>query len=442
MSITPAGLEAGLFEVAVKLLTTGDIHIGRRPTRIEDAGAERWSCARIWGTIVERAVSESVDAVLLSGDVIDHDNRFFEATGPLEQGIMRLAERGISTFAVSGNHDHDVLHRLADSIASNHFRVLGRGGRWEEAELLRDGRPVLRLHGWSFPAPLVRVSPMREYDLAGGDDLPTLGLLHADLDDMASRYAPLGPDELRRPGVHFWILGHIHKPRLRASPGTAPVLYPGSPQAMDPAEPGNHGAWLIEIEGPRSIQARLIPLSKVRYETLGIDLEGVAGPEEFEARVVGGVRSFLNAATTENPELELLSLRLALHGRTGLGGEIDRMAAGLPGNLRMRLGTGEARIETVTNDTVPDIDLSGWATRSDPPGQLARLLLRLQSGEWDEETEGLARRAHRGMLQCYDASAYAPVGGDSRPASGEVRDLLQRQGRRILDAMREQRAVE
>ena len=85
----------------------------------------------MWEMIVDRAITETVDAVALSGDIVDQDNRFFEATGPLERGILLLASKGIHTFAVSGNHDYDVLHRLADSIGSEHFHLLGRGGQWE-----------------------------------------------------------------------------------------------------------------------------------------------------------------------------------------------------------------------------------------------------------------------------------------------------------------------
>lgn len=53
--------------------------------RIRDAElAERASAARMWEDIVSRAVFERADVVLLSRDIVDHDNRFYEATGPLE----------------------------------------------------------------------------------------------------------------------------------------------------------------------------------------------------------------------------------------------------------------------------------------------------------------------------------------------------------------------
>ena len=139
--------------MSVRILATADIHIGRCPTRVPDPeDARRFSCARMWHEIVERAIQEKVDLVTLSGDIIDHDNRFFEATGPLEAGLVKLAAAGIHTYAVAGNHDFDVLPRIVDAVGTDHFHLLGRDGRWEQTEFIRDGQPLLRIHGWSFPA--------------------------------------------------------------------------------------------------------------------------------------------------------------------------------------------------------------------------------------------------------------------------------------------------
>lgn len=67
--------------MSIRILATADIHIGRRPTRLANPDdAHRFSAARMWEAMVERAIEEKVDLVALAGDVVDHDNRFFEAT--------------------------------------------------------------------------------------------------------------------------------------------------------------------------------------------------------------------------------------------------------------------------------------------------------------------------------------------------------------------------
>ena len=426
--------------MSVRLLVTADIHIGRRPTKINIADASRWSGARMWEMIVDRAITETVDAVALSGDIVDQDNRFFEATGPLERGILLLASKGIHTFAVSGNHDYDVLHRLADSIGSEHFHLLGRGGQWEETSLEQGGKPVLHVQGWSFPGMHFTTTPLATYELSISNDLPTLGLLHADLGAPTSDYAPVTLDELRRTGVHFWILGHVHGPNLVETGGGAPVLYPGSPQAMHPRETGVHGPWLLEIDAPHAIRATQLPMSKVQYESVQIDLEGVAAVDEFEVRVNQQVRRSLDDAAADNPELELLSIRLVFTGATSLCGELEQLSINLRDELRLSIGSVTAQIESVTNKTQPDIDLSEWALRSDPPGQLARLLLQLQDREAGELADTLLPSAYQSILRCYDAPAYAPIGGDDRPETEDARTVLLGQGMKLLESLRTQKA--
>jgi 3',5'-cyclic AMP phosphodiesterase CpdA len=136
----------------VRLLVTGDLHIGKRPARLPESEAElaeRASAARTWEDIVREAIERRVDAVLLSGDVVDHDNRYYEATGPLERGMQKLAGANIPCFAVAGNHDWDVLPRVLEQVQNPLCHFLGRQGSWDEAHVEREGRRLLRVVGWS-----------------------------------------------------------------------------------------------------------------------------------------------------------------------------------------------------------------------------------------------------------------------------------------------------
>ena len=421
----------------LRILATADIHIGRRPSKVFDSGdAGRFSCARMWEAIVERAVTESVDLVLLAGDVVEHDNRFFEATGPFEAGLAKLADAGIDTYAVAGNHDHDVLSRIVDTLGSNRLHFLGRDGRWEEAIVERDGRAALKIHGWSFPNTHVHDSPLADYDLRSGDDLPTLGLLHADLDAQGSRYGPVTRAELSSTAVTVWVLGHVHAPRYLDATSGPPILYPGSPQAMDPGETGRHGPWLIEIQGPHQVNATLLPMSKVRYDGVEIDLSDIASEDEFQSRAVTWISQHLKSTTTPGDRLEYISLRLEFFGRTTLCSQLDDLSRRLIETFEPRVGDVAARIDTVTNNTLPAIDLDELAENRDPPGVLARTLKALQSDRPDETVANLIRSAHRKMLDVHDAVAYSgPIQQDQAPDREAARRHLIRQAGLLLDRL-------
>src|SRR5699024_5329588 len=108
--------------MAMKILVTGDIHLGRRSGAI-DSSSLHGSTRYIWEEIVNRAILYSVDVVVLTGDVVDRDNRYFEAIGPLQEGFEKLENAGIQVVAVAGNHDFDVLPELLDArhFSNVHF---------------------------------------------------------------------------------------------------------------------------------------------------------------------------------------------------------------------------------------------------------------------------------------------------------------------------------
>ena len=425
--------------MTVRLLVTGDIHIGRRPTRLPaSVDAAAYSCARMWEAITQRAVDERVDAVVLTGDVVDHDNRYFEAIGPLERGLRLLARHEIPTYAVAGNHDYDVLPQLADELGGEFFHLLGRGGVWESAVLECKGTPAIRFWGWSFPEGQVATSPLLAASIPSQADLPSIGILHCDLDSADSPYAPVTRDQLRAQPVALWLLGHIHRPSYVAASSGAGWLYPGSPQAMDPGESGMHGPWIIEFEPAGNVKARQLAMSRVRYEPLSVDLEGAESRDDLERRVTAKLRRTTAALASESGSLEHLLVRLTFSGATALCGQIAQFEEQLCGDLELSAGAATARIESVANDTRPAIDLEAMAQRRDPTGVLARLLLDLNAGRADDELQKLQTQSLLQMQRVQSAPVYQGIGDDAPPDLTSARSVLLAQGTLLLEALREQ----
>ena len=101
----------------MKILCAADVHIGRRPSRLpERIDTGSLSCARAWEAIVDRAISEKVDLLLVAGDLVDEKNRYYEAAGPVEAGVRALADAGIELIAVAGNHDVYALMTQAQEL--------------------------------------------------------------------------------------------------------------------------------------------------------------------------------------------------------------------------------------------------------------------------------------------------------------------------------------
>ncbi len=418
----------------MKLLLSGDLHIGRTSSRVpEIVPRESLRTASAWQRIVDLAVREKVDMVCLSGDVVDEANRFYEALGPLQSGVERLAKTGTRIVAVAGNHDHEVLSRLARQLPREHFALLGEGGRWERLTVEDDtGRTTLQLDGWSFPRAAVLEDPSVSYDLPDPAGVPTLGLLHGELHVPTSRYAPLDTARLRAIGVCGWLLGHIHAPWLSEQPGTPWLLYPGSPHALDPGEPDAHGVWLTEIRDGSLTTPHLQPLSTVRYQTETITLDGVETIDALDSAVIEGIRSAAEGWIEESETLSCLSLRLQLTGRTAVADEVDQAAHRLVADLDLRPHGVTVVVEKVDNQVLPAIDLEAHVDSQAPPGPLARLLIEIESGEPSSEVQALLGRTREALKHVESHRDFAQLDRSDEVDEQQAREVLNEQARQLL----------
>ena len=427
----------------MRVLCAGDLHLGRRSSRLPSHVDPRGvSAAATWAAIVDYAIAQRAEVVALSGDLVDQANRYYESLGPLERGLRRLAEAGITTVAVAGNHDHAVLPELARSLPAGHLRLLGVGGTWERTTIAgRDGA-ALHVDGWSFPTQHVRDNPLASYDLPAMADAPVLGLLHTDLDQPSSAYAPVSLGDLRARPVSMWLLGHVHVPSLRAGAGVAPVLYPGSPQPLDPGEPGAHGAWLVELAPGAPLAPRPVPVASVRYESLAVDVGAATDLEELRRLAVDGVRTAADALSADGGALRHLSLRLRLTGRCALHRELAREGAMMAAELALEVNGVGVSVERVEVATRPDRDLAALAAGGDAVSYIARLLVALERGEERAHYGELLRAvgAIPGTLQA--AKPYRTLPSDEEelgPAA--LRVQLAREADLLLDELLAQKAA-
>lgn len=417
------------------LLCTGDIHIGRRPSRLPDrADPHRFAAASMWIDIADEAVSRGVDAVVLTGDIVDQDNRYFEALGPLEDGLATLEDSGIPVYAVAGNHDCKVLPQLVDDVDMPGLHLLGRGGTWTRESLEVDGEPVLHLDGWSFPQEHVRTNPLESYDLVSSD-LPVIGLLHTEVDSPEGRYAPTTLSDLEHAGPDAWVLGHIHAPGRIDDDGPVPILYPGSPQPLDPGERGCHGPWIADITS-EGIHFEQLPLATVRYDHVPVDLSTVSNENALRPALTDALREHAEEAREEHEDLRELVLRVALEGRTGLHGAIPSLTEGMVEDLNLNVHETKITVEKVRIDTRPDVDIDELAEGHDPPAILAKIVQRIDQGEGvpPDLTQAVSQKAR----EVYKAPAFAAVRereDDAPPDGSELEDRVRNRALDLLHAL-------
>ena len=423
----------------MRLLLTGDLHIGRSSTGISSlAGSGELRASTAWAAWSVH-LEEEVDLVCLSGDVVDKENKFWEAIGPLERGVKRLASRGIRTVAVAGNHDYDVLARLTEILPQQDFRLLGRRGQWERLTIEEDGRALLHVDGWSFPRERVYESPLDSYDLSPDSSTPVLGIVHGDLDVLGSSYAPLETGRLFGAGPNAWLLGHIHKSSLVSARSGSWILYPGSPQALDFGETGLHGVWTLEVDH-RIGSPEQTPLSTARYDYLDVDVAGAESASEVEAAILRSIRQAAKTcAEAGAPYLSCIGLRVTITGRTPIAHRLEEITKNLVDDLAIREGNAAVEIDRLRVSALPDVDLYEYAGAKSAPGAVARLLLALDDPAPGRDVIDLLARTKRELTNVDGHKHFAML--EEREITDEIaRAYLRDRARALLTELVRQTA--
>jgi exonuclease SbcD len=417
-----------------KLLCAADIHLGRQPSRVpaslaESLGSRRLSPRAAWFRLVDMALEQRVDAVVLAGDVVEQNDDFYEAYADLRSGVERLAAAGIPVVAVAGNHDVEVLPRLAEAVDG--FTLLGEGGRWEGFSLEGGGRAV-RLVGWSFPKDQSALDPLSVPLPARGSE-PTIGVLHCDRDSSGSRYAPVRGADLATAEVDAWLLGHVHKPDSMT--GDRPIGYLGSLTGMDPGESGPRGAWLLEVSTAGRLIMERIPLAPLRWEELEVSVEGLKEPDEVHGRIVAAMDGLDTVISAGRYKPEAVGIRLTLAGRSSLGERLRRTLQGAdPRDEPLPRAGVVYFVHDWRLDILPEVDLEELSRSPDPAGLLAaRLLLLRRPGESRERSE-LLRAARERLAPVAQRRNFQPLAVEP-PGDEELSRLLESAALQALEAL-------
>jgi DNA repair exonuclease SbcCD nuclease subunit len=356
----------------MKFIHTADIHLdspllGLASYQNAPVQALRTATRDAFRKLIDAAIEEPVDFVVVAGDLFDGEWRDYN-TGHFFVGEMaRLHQAGIPVYLLFGNHDaeSEMTRRLAfppnvhvfDARKAVTFRI----------EALR-----VALHGRSF-----REAATLE-NLAAGypDPVPgwlNIGVLHTALEGSAAhaRYAPCTVAELGARGYDYWALGHVHEyALLQRDPW---IVFPGNLQGRHVRETGPRGAVLVSADETGIGAVERLIVDVLRWERLAVD---VSTAHDLAGAVVlasGALEALLARQADRRPS----SVRLCLTGRSAAHGELFGLEAQLREEIlaqAVAIGGERLWIEKVLLETTPALDAQQIRARSDAIADLQALL--------------------------------------------------------------------
>ena len=421
----------------IKLLATADIHLGRRSS---NAGADHASPRHAWNDFVSYAVNERYDLVLLTGDIVDQDNRYFEGSSILEAGLKTLDAKGIHVFVVSGNHDFEVLPSIMKRFRFKHVRLLGAGGKWER-EILNIKGIKVSITGWSFPQRHYRHDPLETIMVDPDDSDIRIGMVHGDLYDAKSQYAPLSKNSLFNSGHHAWFLGHVHKPDTLVGAGQVKIFYPGSLQALSPKETGPHGALHIELDTAGVQENKQIPFSRTRYERIEFNLtdEHLDNADAVRQETDIRLQQLQDDLRNEHENIQSLVTELTVITHHGIQEAVAFKLSELKNDEGLDNNGLQLRVRSVSCiGQLPPADVEALVRQSSPAGMLARILRALETDTPIPQSQAL-EKAIREQIRSIPGTIFQPVltarKESGREPENEVRDIALRQCREALNRL-------
>ena len=295
----------------MKLMHAGDLHLGRSLGDFDLTEDQEYMLDRL----LEIADEQAADAVLIAGDIYDKAIPSEAATRMLDRFLRGLAERQISVFMVSGNHDSDERLNYGSSLfESNHIFISAKYDGSLHRQVLKAGGDEADI----YLLPFVKASQVRHFfpdaKIESYDDAVRTILESADIDGsrnnvlvahqfvMGKSEDPWlsGSESLGTQSVgavekigydcfdrfDYVALGHIHSPQ---QVGRREVRYSGSPLKYSLSEVNNEKSVpLITLSGKGRIEIELVPIDPMRnmrhlkgnLKDL-LDSTRVTAPEDF-----------------------------------------------------------------------------------------------------------------------------------------------------------------
>jgi DNA repair exonuclease SbcCD nuclease subunit len=213
---------------ALKILHTADIHLDSDSYGTpEQRQAHRALFRRCFQTIIDCALDEAVDLLLIAGDLFDHNRVPDETVLFVQEQLQRLRQ---PVVILPGNHDclytNAVYDRYDVAAACDKAQVItelnGQVLEFPDLDLVLWGR-AMEEHGPDF-RPL-------EYLPTRYDQRWHIAMAHGffyETQEAPERSSPIFAEEIRDTGWDYIALGHQHT-LTGVSQGKVVAYYPGSP---------------------------------------------------------------------------------------------------------------------------------------------------------------------------------------------------------------------
>jgi DNA repair exonuclease SbcCD nuclease subunit len=356
-------------------LHAADIHLDSPLLKLEHydgAPVEdlRSATRRALENLVELAIVERVDFVLIAGDLYDGDWKDYNTGLYFVSRMTKLREAGIPVYIIAGNHDAaskmTKTLRLPDKVflfptdkpATVHLEDIG-----------------VAIHGQGFAKQAVSKDLSAGYPSAVPGCF-NIGMLHtcATGREGHESYAPCKIDGLLSKDYDYWALGHVHKKEVLHEDPL--IVFPGNIQGRQIRETGPRGCMLVTVDDSGRANADFRPLDVIRWMRCNVDASGADRSDDVVDRICEQIKELF-----EQSDLPLVT-RIEVEGSCRAHAELSADPEHWTNEIRsaaMDLSNGRIWIEKVRLRTNPLSKGKVSEPADGPVGEILHLLDEVRS---------------------------------------------------------------
>ena len=265
----------------LRLLHTADVHLDKPFGWLGSRGGEQRSQLKAtFRAVVDLALAERVDVVLIAGDLFDSNWPSQDTVDLVRAQILRL---GVPVFILPGTHDC-----LDDGSIYRKVAIAGPDAPnvhvfESEHTAIAVGPLDLTVHGRANTTRSSAASPLKGLNRSASTRY-NVALAHGSLlmpgtlDDY-----PIAPSDLSAAAMDYVALGHWHTYRDCPTP-RGKACYSGPPELLAEGEQGY--ALVVDIDDSgTTVQQR--PVGRRKYAQMSVPLDSARGAEEIRERLRG-----------------------------------------------------------------------------------------------------------------------------------------------------------
>ena len=289
----------------VKFIHCADLHLDSpfksksylSPNIFEDVQKSAYESFK---NIVDLALKQEVDFIIIAGDLFDSENRTLRAEVFLNEQFERLRKEQIFVYICHGNHDP-----LTSKITSqwpNNVSVFSN--QVETYQAITKSGETIYIHGFSYQNDASYENKIDAYPSSQGQKGIHIGVLHGTYSksSVKDRYTEFRLEDLNQRLYHYCALGHIHqREQLSVRPG---FNYPGNIQGRHFNELGEKGCLLVEGDHLK-LTTQFYPTQFIKFEEATIETDHTSKQGLYDV-----IQSFKDKVRPEGKSFYRLNVRI------------------------------------------------------------------------------------------------------------------------------------